>query len=65
MIHKREYDRVGKFDSWVDKGILVGYSRKRKGIKMLQTKTQKDSGNHKCKCWWKKCVKDQIRKKNF
>jgi hypothetical protein len=27
---KREYGRIGKFDSQVDKGILVGYSSKMK-----------------------------------
>jgi hypothetical protein len=30
---KREDGRIGKFDSRVDKGILVGYSRKRKAYK--------------------------------
>jgi hypothetical protein len=29
---KREDGRLGKFDSRVDKGILVGYSRKKKHI---------------------------------
>jgi hypothetical protein len=27
---KREYGKIGKFNSRVDKGILVGYSRKNK-----------------------------------
>jgi hypothetical protein len=30
---KREYDRMGKFDSRVEKGILVGYSSTRKSYK--------------------------------
>jgi hypothetical protein len=30
---KREDVRLGKFDSQVDKGILVGYSRKSKAYK--------------------------------
>jgi hypothetical protein len=30
---KREDGRVGKFDSCVDKGIIVGYSSKRKAYK--------------------------------
>jgi hypothetical protein len=30
---KREDGRLGKFDSRVDKGILVGYSSKRKAYK--------------------------------
>jgi hypothetical protein len=30
---KREDDRIGKFDSRVDKGIFVGYSRKSKAYK--------------------------------
>jgi hypothetical protein len=30
---KREYGKIGKFDSRVDKGILVGYSSKRKAYK--------------------------------
>jgi hypothetical protein len=30
---KREDGRIGKFDSRVDKGILIGYSRKRKAYK--------------------------------
>jgi hypothetical protein len=30
---KREDGRIGKFDSGVDKGILVGYSSKRKAYK--------------------------------
>ena len=32
---KREYGRLGKFDSRVDKGILVGYSRKNKEYKLF------------------------------
>jgi hypothetical protein len=35
---KREDKRIGKFDSRVDKGILVGYSSKRQCIQMLQPK---------------------------
>jgi hypothetical protein len=30
---KREYGRMEKFDSRVDKGVLVGYSSKRKEYK--------------------------------
>jgi hypothetical protein len=30
---KREYNMIGKFDSQFDKGILVGYSSKRKAYK--------------------------------
>jgi hypothetical protein len=30
---KREDGRIGKFDSRVDKGILIGYSSKRKAYK--------------------------------
>ena len=26
MLHKREDNKIGKFDSWVDEGIFVGYS---------------------------------------
>jgi hypothetical protein len=38
---KREDDRVGKFDSRVDKGILVGYSRKIKAYKCYNMKLNK------------------------
>jgi hypothetical protein len=30
---KREYGRMGKFDSHVDKGVIVGYSSTRKAYK--------------------------------
>ena len=33
MLHQREDGRIGKFDSRVEKGILVGYSRKMKAYK--------------------------------
>jgi hypothetical protein len=45
---KREDEKFVKFDSRVDKGILVGYSRKI-GIQMLQSETQQYSGKYKCK----------------
>jgi transposase InsO family protein len=38
---KREDDRMGKFDSRVDKGILVGYSRKRKAYKFFNLRLKK------------------------
>jgi hypothetical protein len=38
---KREDDRVGKFDSRVDKGILVGYSRKIKAYKCYNLRLNK------------------------
>jgi hypothetical protein len=38
---KREEDRMGKFDSRVDKGILVGYSRKRKAYKLFNLMLKK------------------------
>jgi hypothetical protein len=33
MLYQREDGKIGKFDSQFDKGILVGYSRKRKSCK--------------------------------
>jgi hypothetical protein len=38
---KREDGRLGKFDSRVDKGILVGYSRKRKAYKCFNPRLNK------------------------
>jgi hypothetical protein len=38
---KREYGRLGKFDSQVDKGILVGYSRKIKAYKFFSPRLNK------------------------
>jgi hypothetical protein len=38
---KREDGRMGKFDSHVDKGILVGYSSKRKGYKCYNLRLKK------------------------
>jgi hypothetical protein len=38
---KREDGRLGKFDSRVDKGILVGYSRKRKAYKCFSPRLNK------------------------
>jgi hypothetical protein len=38
---KREDDKVGKFDSRVDKGILVGYSRKIKAYKCYNMRLNK------------------------
>jgi hypothetical protein len=38
---KREDDRVGKIDSRVDKGILVGYSRKSKAYKCYHMRLNK------------------------
>jgi hypothetical protein len=38
---KREDDRVGKFDSLVDKGILVGYSSKSKVYKCYNMRLKK------------------------
>jgi hypothetical protein len=35
---KREDGRIGKFDSRVDKGILVGYSRKNKAYKFFSAR---------------------------
>ena len=38
---KREDGRIGKFDSRVDKGILVGYSSKRKSYKCFNLRLNK------------------------
>jgi hypothetical protein len=38
---KREYGRMGKFDSRVDKGILVGYSSTRKAYKCYNLRLNK------------------------
>jgi hypothetical protein len=38
---KREDDRMGKFDSRVDKGILVGYSSSRKAYKCFNLRLNK------------------------
>jgi hypothetical protein len=38
---KREYDRMGKFDSCVEKGILVGYSSTRKAYKCYNLRLNK------------------------
>jgi hypothetical protein len=38
---KREYGRMGKFDSRVDKGILVGYSSTRKAYKCYNIRLNK------------------------
>jgi hypothetical protein len=38
---KREYGRIGKFDSRVDKGILVGYSSTRKEYKCYNLRLNK------------------------
>jgi hypothetical protein len=38
---KREYGRMGKFDSHVDKGILVGYSSKKKTYKCYNLRLNK------------------------
>jgi hypothetical protein len=38
---KRENGKIGKFDSRVDKGILVGYSRKRKAYKCSNLRLNK------------------------
>jgi hypothetical protein len=38
---KREYGKLGKFDSRVDKGILVGYSRKMKAYKCFNMRLNK------------------------
>jgi hypothetical protein len=38
---KREDNKIGKFDSRVDKGILVGYSRKRKAYKCYNLRLNK------------------------
>ena len=41
MLHQREYDRMGKFDSRVDKGVLVGYSSTRKVDKCYNLRLDK------------------------
>jgi hypothetical protein len=38
---KREYGRIGKFDSRVDKGILIGYSSKKKVYKFFYPRLNK------------------------
>jgi hypothetical protein len=38
---KREYDMMGKFDSHVDKVILVGYSSRRKEYKCFNIRLKK------------------------
>jgi hypothetical protein len=38
---KREDNKIGKFDSRVDKGILVGYSRKSKAYKCYNLRLNK------------------------
>jgi hypothetical protein len=38
---KRKDGRIGKFDSRVDKGILVGYSRKRKAYKCFNLRLKR------------------------
>jgi hypothetical protein len=38
---KREYGRMGKFDSCVEKGILIGYSSKRKSYKCYNIRLNK------------------------
>jgi hypothetical protein len=38
---KREDGRIGKFDSRVDKGILVGYSRKMKAYTCFNLRLNK------------------------
>jgi hypothetical protein len=38
---KREYGRMGKFDSCVDKGVLVGYSSTRKAYKCYNMRLNK------------------------
>jgi hypothetical protein len=38
---KREYGRMGKFDSRVDKGVLVGYSSTRKEYKCYNLRLNK------------------------
>jgi hypothetical protein len=56
---KREYGRMGKFDSRVDKGVLVGYSSTRKAYKCYNLRLNKvvesinvtidETGGHKLK----------------
>jgi hypothetical protein len=38
---KKEYGRMGKFDSHVDKGVLVGYSSTRKSYKFFNLRINK------------------------
>jgi hypothetical protein len=38
---KREYGRMGKFDSRVDKGVLVGYSSTKKAYKCYNLRLNK------------------------
>jgi hypothetical protein len=38
---KREYGRMGKFDSRVDKGVLLGYSSTRKSYKFYKLRLNK------------------------
>jgi hypothetical protein len=38
---KREYGRMGKFDSCLDKGLIVGYSSTRKGYKCYDLRLNK------------------------
>jgi hypothetical protein len=38
---KREYGRMGKFDSRVEKGVLVGYSSTRKAYKCYNIRLNK------------------------
>ena len=38
---KREDKKIGKFDSWVDEGIFVGYSFKRKAYKCYNLRLDK------------------------
>jgi hypothetical protein len=38
---KREYGKIGKFDSRFDKGIVVGYSRKKKSYKCINLRLKK------------------------
>ena len=55
---KREDNKVGKFDSRVDEGILVGYSSKRKAYKWYNIRLKQNSGKNQCNSRWNKCVKD-------
>ena len=45
---KREDGRMGKFDSLVDKGILVGYSKYKESIQVLQYKIKQSCGKQQC-----------------
>jgi hypothetical protein len=38
---KREYGRMGKFDSCVDKGVFIGYSSKMKSFKCYNLRLKK------------------------